>query len=73
MALSSQNSLQVTIRQLKEIIAGLKGEEHESCRLAGQMEMLAAEIEKKSGFVFVDASSSVAAVASPQVATQAVT
>lgn len=49
MGLSSLGSLQITIRQLKEIIAGIKGEEHESCRLAGQMEALAAEIERKSG------------------------
>lgn len=72
MALSSQNSLQVTIRQLKEIIAGLKGEEHESCRLAGQMEMLAAEIEKKSGFLVAGASS-VAVTPPPVVASQAIT
>jgi hypothetical protein len=49
MALSSLGSLQLTLRELKQIIAGITGEEHESCRLAGQMEALAAEIEKKSG------------------------
>ena len=47
--MADQSSLQFTIRQLREIIAGMRGVEHESCQLAGQMELLAAEIEKKSG------------------------
>jgi hypothetical protein len=51
MALSSLGSLQLTLRELKQIIVGITGEEHDLCLLAVQMEELAAEIARKSGGV----------------------
>lgn len=48
MSFQNQPSLQGTLRQLKEIVTGLQGEDHESTRLLGQMEALVSQIESKS-------------------------
>jgi len=44
----SNTSIQGTVRQLKEIIASLRGEEHESYKLINDMERLVTEIESKA-------------------------
>ncbi len=45
---STNNSIQTTVRQLKEIISNLRGQEHEAYLLVSQMENLVAEIERKA-------------------------
>jgi hypothetical protein len=47
MSFQYQPSLQGTLKQLKEIVTGLQGEDHESTRLLGQMEELVTQIETK--------------------------
>ena len=48
MSFPNQTSLTGTIQQLKEIVTGIQGEDHESAQLVNQMEALIVEIERKS-------------------------
>jgi len=48
MSFQNQQSLKGTLQQLKEIVTGLQGEDHESARLVSQMEALVTEIETKT-------------------------
>ena len=48
MSFQNQQTLKGTLQQLKEIVTGLQGEDHESARLVSQMEALVAEIEDKT-------------------------
>lgn len=48
MSFPNQSTLQGTIRQLKEIVCDIQGEDHEAARLVSQMEELIMEIERKS-------------------------
>jgi hypothetical protein len=45
---SNNSSIQTTVRQLKEIISNLRGQEHEAYLLVSQMENLVMEIENKA-------------------------
>ncbi|MBX9878223.1 MAG: hypothetical protein K2Y22_07160 [Candidatus Obscuribacterales bacterium] len=45
---ASNSSIQTTVRQLKEIISNLRGQEHEAYLLVSQMENLVSEIERKA-------------------------
>lgn len=56
MSFQNQASLKGTLQQLKEIVTGLQGEDHESARLVSQMEALVAEIETKTRRNVKDAS-----------------
>ena len=48
MSFSNQNSMRVTIQQLKEIVTSIQGEDNETSRLIQQMEDVVSEIERKS-------------------------
>ncbi len=48
MSFPNQTSLTGTIQQLKEIVTGIQGEDHETAQLVNQMEALIVEIERKS-------------------------
>ncbi len=45
---ASNSLIQTTVRQLKEIISNLRGQEHEAYLLVSQMENLVSEIERKA-------------------------